>query len=273
MPSPSWIDPFLDMASGIYRLPALQWIDDSPRFEDVELLTRESELSSAIDTINFRKEVIEMWKRKEMDLYVRELPGMTRVLFIGTSEQYHSVPWEFWSRIYQAIGYPIGYTLFYAHPSVRSLPSNKTIIQARDINGGYSYLCDHRKVVIYRFEECTRVLLHELLHTACFDKDKLTEDLESNTEAWTEVFLCALLSKGTKRTFIKLWSEQLNWIQRQYDVLERMYSVHSRNDYAWRYITGKYDVLVQKGFILPSTTLDSTVLSLRFTTPSWDTYF
>jgi hypothetical protein len=145
-------------------------------------------------------------------------------------------------------------------------------LKAKDVNGGYSYICRQELVVIYRFEEATRVLLHELLHTLCFDKEKGVEDLEAHTEAWTEVFLCALLSKGSSAKFNKLWKQQVHWMVEQTDSLKLERGINGPAEYAWRYMLGKKVVLEDLGFLRDYTAGNQreATSSLRFTTPQWD---
>jgi hypothetical protein len=238
------------------------------------MLKRYAELDSAIDEVNFREDMMTKWKNEESGvvLKVRELPGRTRVLFLGTEEQWSQIPWSTWARIFQAIDHPIGYTLLYADPRPRVDPTSKDHeLKAQDINGGFSYICHQEVVVIYRFEEATRVLLHELLHTACFDKEKSVEDLEAHTEAWTEIFLCALLSKGSSTKFNTLWRKQVAWMTEQANSLRVERNVHGPRDYAWRYMTGKMALLNTMGFLRGYMNMATVpTISLRFTTPEWD---
>jgi hypothetical protein len=263
------IKPFLDLASSVWAKSEEQWIDDAPRAEDIAMLKKEAEEDSSIDTVNFRKEVLKMWTSKQncVELKVRELPQRTRVVFLGTSEQWSKIPWALWARLFQAIGNPVGRILFYAHPSQRFFPAPETQIGPDNINGGYTNICSQERIVIYRYEEATRVLLHELLHTACLDTEKQVEDLEAHTEAWAELFLCAILSKGSLNSFRTFWKQQCLWIKAQVQELDRL-NVKGPESYAWRYTTGKSLVLYKLGFIkdykdaLPQP-------GLRFTTPQW----
>jgi hypothetical protein len=265
--------PFLDMASSVWAMPEEQWIDDATVKEDIQMLEKECEGDSIIDKVNFRKLTLDMWKRKEIELFVRELPGRTRVVFLGTSEQFQKIQWDLWARIFQGIGHPIGRILFYGHPSVRSFNSPGEQLGPENVNGGYTNLCTQERIVIYRYEEATRVLLHELLHTACFDKEKSVEELEAHTEAWTEIFLCAILSKGKSDNFSNLWLKQCRWINAQCDYLEKSNTVNGPQDYAWRYINGKRDVLKRLGFLKNCNYKDTKTISVkltpRFTTPVW----
>jgi hypothetical protein len=263
-------EPFLDMASKVWAMPEEQWIDDRPILRDTELLEREAKGDSKIDELNLREDMIQKWKAGQVKLRVRELPGRTRVVCLSTQKQWDQIPWALWARIFQAIGHPVGYILFYAHPQIRDYPGAPgATVEAENINAGYSYLCQQSVVVIYRFEEATRVLLHELLHTACFDKEKETVLLEAHTEAWTELFLCALLSKGGQGKFNKLWKQQCAWMQAQTNHLEKRYNVTGPNDYSWRYMTGKQKVLESMDWMADCKPRKGGV-GLRFTTPEWD---
>jgi hypothetical protein len=267
------IEPFLTMAESVSSLPELRWIDDSVSTTDLQLLEAEANPSSPsnIDTANFRQEMIDAWKQKRdgVSVFARELPGYTRVVAIGTRESFKNTDWALWARCFQAISQPIGYVLYYMNTTPRAYPPVGTPVEAKHINGGYSYICSQTKIIIYRFEESARVLLHELLHTACFDKELPVEDLEASTEAWTELLITAILSKGSRRRFATLWNKQTKWIEVQVDTLKREYGVKDRRDYAWRYITGKYELLVAKGFIKPakSVSMANVERSLRFVSP------
>jgi len=263
--------PFLDLAHTVWDMPEEFWIDDSPRTTDIELLEAQAG-ESKFDDINLRSDMVAKWHKGEVTLKVKELPGRTRVVFLGTEVQWSQIPWVLWSKLFQAIGHPVGHVLFYAHPLLRDFPTDrKKSIEANNINAGYSFICQQQVVVIYRFEEATRVLLHELLHTACFDKGLPVELLEANTEAWTEVFLCAILSKGIAKRFKKLWSQQCAWIEAQTKLLQDRWVIQGPSDYAWRYTIGRHEVLVKKGFMIPGSELTGPV-GLRFTTPEWDSY-
>lgn len=261
------------MAESVSNLPELRWIDDSVSSTDIQLLEAEANPASPsnIDTANFRQEMIDAWKQKRdgVSVFARELPGYTRVVAIGTRESFKNTDWDLWARCFQAIGQPIGYVLYYMNTTPRLYPPVGQLVEAKHINGGYSFICSQMKIIIYRFEESARVLLHELLHTACFDKNLAVEDLEASTEAWTELLIVALLSKGSHRRFMTLWNKQTKWIQVQVDTLKREYGVKDRRDYAWRYITGKYELLIAKGFIQPAknVSMANVERSLRFVSP------
>jgi len=259
------------MASSIWAMPEEQWVDDRPTTEDINMLKKEAKGDSMIDKVNFRQDMLDKWQSKAdgVDLFIKELPGRTRLIFLGTSDQFAKIHWSLWARIFQGIAHPIDRILFYGHPSERFFAKPGEPLGPENVNGGYTNLCSQERIVIYRYEEATRVLLHELLHTACFDKEKGVEDLEANTEAWTELFLCSILSKGKSGAFSSLWLKQCNWIQAQCKMLESSGTVNGPQDYAWRYINGKRNILYGLGFIKKCNGSVNVKLTPRFTTPEW----
>jgi hypothetical protein len=270
MPRAFLKEPFLDMASTVWAMPEEKWVDDSPSEYDKKLLDKEGIAESMLDEVNLRGEMLEKWKANKIELRVKKLPGRTRLVFLGTDNQWSQIPWLLWSRIMQAIGHPVGHILFYAHPLKREFPDHSgEQISPLNINAGYSYICKQSLVVIYRFEEATRVLLHELLHTACFDHEKETVNLEASTEAWTELLLCAILSKGSRATYDKLWKKQCSWIEAQTKLLRYKYNVNTPNDYAWRYMVGKHEKLESMGLMEKCPPYKGKI-GLRFTTPEWE---
>ena len=270
-PGTFWTVPFLDLANHVWSMPEEQWIDDSPVHADIAMLEKEASDTQFDTACNLRSEMIAAWKKGDADLHIKELPGRTRLVFLGTEAQWSQIPWALWARILQAIGHPIGYILFYAHHKLREYPaSNSSPIEPQHVNAGYTTLCEQDTLVIYRFEEATRVLVHELLHTACFDKDLPVEDLEASTEAWAELFLCAMLSKGKKNAFLRLWRLQCAWIEAQTVHLKTVWNIKGRADYCWRYLIGRHEVLKAKGFMLPSVKGSTGTVGLRFTTPEWE---
>jgi len=275
MPRAFWIQPFLNMASSIWSMPEEEWIDDYPNKGDIEMLANHASSKSTIDEGNFRSEIYQKWKAKDpsVELMVRTLTTRARVVFLGTREQWSNIPWKFWARVFQSIGHPIERVLFYADPSTRSDPPPNEALTAKSINGGYTYMGSKEVIVIYRYEESTRVLLHELLHTAGFDSEKSVELLEAHTEAWTELFLCALLSRGKYRDFQTLWKAQVDWMTEQAESLKVSHNINTPADYAWRYMMGKKDVLENAGFLEHFKGKGGQpTQSLRFTTPVWDAY-
>ena len=132
--------------------------------------------------------------------------------------------------------------------------------------------------MIYREEEVCRVLVHELLHAACTDNMKHPEWMrEVLTETWAEIFLIAILAKGSMGKAKKLWKIQAQWIADQESVLKGVYGVLGPESYAWRYTVGRRQALMRLGMELPGTLSQQGAMlpsashafpnSLRFTSP------
>jgi len=160
----------------------------------------------------------------------------------------------------------------YASDVQRILPEVGKAVDAEHVNGGYTYACRSDAIIIYRYEECTRVLIHELLHAACTDTHtKSVEEKEAATEAWAELFLVALYSKGDLHKAYELWSIQDHHIQDLNYTLKTFYSVNGPQDYSARYTLMRVPVLSDLGIVLEEYT-PKQISSSRFTSAQLDKY-
>ena len=180
-------------------------------------------------------------------------------------------PWNEWGRIFQMFGessHGIKWKVFwFPAQEKRLLPPVGNPIGPMSLNGGYCYPCDPRCIIIYRLEEATRVLIHELLHASCTDPDAPLPIKEATTETWAELFLVALCSKGNEEEAKRLWRLQSSWISNQNYKMITKYNVTTPDAYAWRYTVGR-EMILDKLHIslpLPKPTHGS---SSRFTHPA-----
>lgn len=186
-------------------------------------------------------------------------------------EQKQDIPWGLWARIlrlYSHQGKPFK-VFFLAGTNLREFPKafadKKAFapITPYNINGGYTYSCNHETIVIYRAEDATRVLIHELQHSCCLDNHQLGIDqVEAETEAWAELIYCGLMSRGDRIVFHKLIEKQSSWIQSQNHRVRN--HMQSPRGFPWRYTIGKEDVWRRWGIFRPRTDMDTT---LRLTYP------
>lgn len=178
-----------------------------------------------------------------------------KVLWIQPEGSSIEPPWELWGRIVQWFGVSdegAPWRIFWFPATIpRMLPSRGQSVGPQHINGGYCYPCNPHVIVVYRLEEATRVLIHELLHAACTDPKASLEIKEATTEAWAELFLVALCSKGDVSKAKELWKLQRGWIADQNALLRKHYKVQTHNDYAWRYTLGKEQIFHQLHISLP----------------------
>ena len=210
---------------------------------------------SVFDPLKLRSN---LWKQTEENKASIKCKScmFAKVLWIQPYGTQVEPPWEEWSRVFQWLdkapqGYKWTVYWFPAHIK-RILPPVGHEVGPANINGGYCYPCNPSSIVVYRYEESTRVLLHELLHAACTDPAGASLPWkEATTETWAELFLVALCSKGSEEMAKKYWTLQSQWMANQNYKLQKQYNVYGPEDYAWRYTVGRKDVLHNLGISLP----------------------
>ena len=202
-----------------------------------------------------------------------------KVLYIQRHKE--EPPWELWAYIFQWLG-PAPSDLgmqgapqtggkwrvfWFPSEKKRYYPPAGEEVGPASLNGGYSYPCRSDSIVIYRKEEATRVLIHEILHAACCDPDAPLPIKEANTETWAELMLVAILSKGSEREGARLWKIQSQWIANQNAILRNRFGVTKPEDYAWRYTLGREEILDSLKISLPEPESQRT-RSSRLTSPA-----
>jgi hypothetical protein len=141
---------------------------------------------------------------------------------------------------------------------LRTLPSPEQPVGPEHVNGGYTLPCKQDRIIIYREEECTRVLLHELFHAACSDRLASLPHMEAET----------LASEGNLETALALMKKQIRWMSAQHRVLRAFYNVSKPEDFAWRYTLGREHAYQRLGVHVPISRGTSYVTSSRLTAPA-----
>lgn len=239
---------------------------------DMRYLTEECNKASEFDEKNKRKKMYdEMIKGNKVIVKSKCNYGELITVF-DTADQMAEMPWGLWARILRLFSEKTNNTPFkvflLADKSLRKFPKGHNPIKPENINGGYTYRCNRETILIYRAEDATRVLIHELQHSCCLDKVENGVDLiEAETEAWAELFYIAILSKGHKHTFDDLLKKQSAWIITQNKkVKQHMYNPNSM-EFPWRYTLGKEDVWKRWGILSTEHQHISLNNSLRLTYP------
>ena len=130
--------------------------------------------------------------------------------------------------------------------------------------------CSTKGIFIYRLEEATRVLIHEILHAACLDPPGATLEVrEATVETWAELFLIALKSKGFIKKAEELLQIQLQWVADTNHRALKDHAVSSPEHYGWRYLNGREHVYESLGILLPKAGKRE-VQESRFTDPVLD---
>lgn len=176
-------------------------------------------------------------------------------------------PWRIWARIYQMFG-PHGWRVgYFPSQTLRILPEPGTAPGPEHVNGGYAMPCHTNSIIIYRQEEATRVLIHELFHAACCDRPLPLEAKEAETESWAELVLVAFLAKGNRKEARALFQKQLRWMGENHATLRRFYNIQGPQDYVWRYTIGREEAYRRLGCPVPAVAIRKPRASNRLTHP------
>ena len=250
----------------LYKMNAPIWTDDSITEQDKQTLQREANEGPSFDKLNLKKEML---NSPNVSYVVKKCEFGRIVIVTQTPNEFY--PWNTWGRILQWFG--SHYQIYiYSSKQQRILPDSGEV-GAEHVNGGYTFPCKKDCVVIYRYEEATRVLIHELLHASCTDNMKNSVEVrEAATEVWAEFFLVAVLSKGDKSKVKTLWKIQDHHIQDLNYTLYHFYNVKTVNDYSSRYTVLREHVLDSFGVILDKTYKPKRIKSSRFTSVELDKY-
>jgi hypothetical protein len=237
-------------------------------------LERECTSDSEFDALRSRQTFYQQYKSGHIVPVIKSTKHGKVIALLARSADAAAIPWRLWGRILQ--GFPRGdgkrYTVFVCpHPQLRTLPNKHgEPVGPLHINGGYTYPCDSTCVFLYRAEDATRVLIHELLHAACTDRKGVAlEQMEAETEAWAELFWCAFVGSGDLKGFKSLVRRQSAWMRGQGQALLR--GNHFAKDgtptpFPWRYTLGKEQMWRHWG-ILDTAVRPIRTRSLRLTVP------
>jgi hypothetical protein len=241
--------------------------------EDISYLLNESKKKSEFDPMNIRIKMIEEWEEGKLEMIKGECQYGTIIMILDREIKREDIPWRLWGRILRLYCQKNNnkkckiYIL--ASSNKRFFPKNNEKIRPENINGGYTYTCNLETIMIYRAEDATRVLIHELQHSSCLDdKQKEIDDIEAETEAWAELLYIGLLSKGKKEIFNQLLKKQIEWMCIQNRKVKNHMKDKNSKEFPWRYTIGKEEVWKRWGLIGKEKIMkDEVGDSLRLTRP------
>ncbi len=222
------------------------WENGEIEQNDLKFLTTECNNESEFDPHNIRKTMYdEMIHGNRYVVMTKSKFGQILGVF-ESIDQVGETPWVLWGRILRMFSEPWRkpFKIFFlANTHMREFPSGIKPIKPENINGGYTYRCDPETIVIYRAEDATRVLIHELQHSCCLDKVENGVDLiEAETEAWAELFYIAIISQGKKYIFKDLLKRQSEWMRKQNKKIRHHMKDPNSMEFPWRYTLGKEDI-------------------------------
>jgi len=266
------------LVDAVLQLIQREYAKEEPRWKkialptaDLSFLKKECAISSDFDVKNVRNELLQkMLQGRSKEITMQCKYGQVCAIFDHVQQQ-SELPWGLWGRILRLYSERTLHTLkpfkifFLANTHLRQFPKRHETIQPIHINGGYTYPCNHETIIIYRAEDATRVLLHELQHSCCLDHQSEGVDcVEAETEAWAELLYVGLLSKGNPRQFKTLLQIQSDWIRCQNDNVRK--HMRTVKQFPWRYTVGKEEVWKRWGIMCPLYA-HNTCASLRLTFP------
>jgi len=267
------IKTLMDRIQHEFTLPEVEWENGEIKPNDLKFLDEECNKTSEFDPLNKRKTMYEnMLKGNTFTVVSKCEYGQVLAIF-ETMEQMAELPWELWGRILRMFSEPWRRPFkiyFLANRNLREFPPENDPINPENINGGYTYRCDPETIVIYRAEDATRVLIHELQHSCCLDKAENGVDIiEAETEAWAELFYVVIISQGKKIIMKDLLKRQSEWIRKQNAKVKKHMKDPNSMEFPWRYTIGKEDVWERWGILSKEDLMPPirVVNSLRLTYP------
>jgi hypothetical protein len=240
------VDTLLERVQKEFSLPEPEWVTESISDSDMEFLEEECTKESEFDPFNKRKKMYE----DMLDGYNISLKSKCDygelIVILEDESQLSDLPLGLWGRIFRMFQEkdkkPFR-VFFLANKSLRRFPDSIYTISPENINGGYTYRCNKETICIYRAEDATRVLIHELQHSCCLDNiEKSLDEIEAETEAWAELFYVAILSQGKKYIFKDMIQRQSEWMKKQNIIVRHHMGNPNSREFPWRYTIGKEEI-------------------------------
>ena len=264
---PVLLDVLVEEVASLYGGKKPVWVNYKPTSADMAKLRENSLSNNTFDRMNLKNKVWNEYNKGNYKCIGKECEYGRVVALLSPGTQ---IPLLDWGLIFKWFGKPpdggAKWTVYwFGSPAKRAFPEH--------VNGGYTTRCSSEGIFIYRVEEATRVLIHELFHAACLDPEPGTASIpivEATTETWAELLLIAFRSKGDMGRANQLWSIQRGWIQKTNRRAANAHSVRNERDYAWRYLNGRAKIYAELGFDLGMEGGGEASLSPRFTNRALD---
>ena len=262
-----WVEPFLKEVQDEYLKDPLPFRLVMPSFQTVEYVMRVANEPDAFDTAGVKKECGSLLNKREANI-LHCISSLGEIIVVSLNSSPIKPSWKLWWRCVRLLnkkGNAVRILIF-AHPKKRIVPEAHMPIREEHLNGGTAIRCNPGTIVLYRKEEVTRVLIHELFHASCSDPyHRDVPYIEADTEAWAELVLCAMAAKGQIQPWIRHMKEQIAWAVKQAATVQVYHTVRSPQDYAWRYLVGRLIIWRRLGIHVPDAPKQFTrVHSLRF---------
>ena len=236
-----------------FELDEPKWTITEVTPDDMAFLNSECNTESEFDETNKRKTMYESMMKGTVFVSKAKCEYGELLSIFEDVGQIADLPWGLWGRIFRLFsenGKKPFKVFLLADRSLRKFPSKGEPITPENINGGYTYRCNRETILIYRAEDATRVLIHELQHSCCLDNPSNSVDIiEAETEAWAELFYVAILSQGKKYMFKDLIQRQSEWMRKQDKKVKKHMKNPDSREFPWRYTIGKEEVWKRWGIL------------------------
>jgi hypothetical protein len=261
-----WVERFLRPIQREYSKQPPSHTLVAPTNSDIAYVLQHVNEDDPFDTAGLKRETGAALLNGEAELIKCVADGLGEIMVVRFHSSPFHPPWNTWWRAVRLLTHPVRIVIF-AHPRRRETPAVGQNVEKEHVNGGAAMRCDPRSIVIYRKEEATRVLIHELFHATCSDPyHKETPQIEADTEAWAEMLLCGMAARGQLTSWVTYMRKQMDWSVRQAATVRDRHNVRSFKDYSWRYLVGRLEVWRRLGLSVPNEpTRFTPVRSLRFT--------
>lgn len=262
-----WISNLLEPVKSDYKRSPPNFQHETVNSDDLQYLLNVSGQTDDFDRLGLKSDFYDRLQTNKATVE-KTVCQHGEILLVKFKEDSYTPPWKTWWRAIRLLSpKPVRVAIF-AHPQKRLPPTHGKPLAGEHVNGGMTMRCDAKTIIVYRKEEATRVLIHELFHANCSDPYNLdTPFLEADTEAWAELVLCAMAAKGNASEFKSLLSKQIQYALKQATSAEKYHDVEDDTDYAWRYLSGRLDVWKRLGIVFDeSKESREKIKSLRFTT-------
>ena len=210
---------------------------------ELDAIERECTTQNNIDTANMRMYIYNhAFVQGKSPVLCRRSAHGKLIVALESPAQEADIPWDTWFRILRLFSTGKHITaLILARTTKRIAPPAGRPIEPVHINGGSTYSCSPDTICVYRAEDATRVLIHELFHAMCSDNHADGIDwLEAKTEAWAEVIYSIVMAKGVRNASERALKRQAQWIAVQNDgIRARHMRTNKPSEFPWRYTIGK----------------------------------
>jgi hypothetical protein len=246
----------------------IQWKNGTITDYDIKILEEHAQETDQFDRLKLKMCVMNEYKKGVYKIECKESPYARIIAILPNNRE---IPLEDWSYIFQMFGvvHKTPWNIYwYGSLKAREFPEKMLPITAEHVNGGYTTSCSNYGIFIYRWEEATRVLIHELLHASCMNpKTDSIAVIEATIETWAELILIAHRSKGRINIAIELLKKQIQWVADTNYKSITDHNTRSDEDYGWRYLNGREKIYNALGIRLPAANKHPQHISTRFTTP------